>query len=419
MVTHISASPSEVSSSTCTNSAAPANSIASRPRATVRLALRQLSTHSCAALATHHRRCDRISSLFSETTPVSEKRRTIEPLLDSPENPRFLKPVAVGNYTDFYASIHHATNVGKLFRPDQPLLPNYKWIPIGYHGRASSLVISGTYICRPSGQTKLPEASEPTFAPTSQLDYELEVAAYIGAGNPLGEPISIASAEQHIFGLSLLNDWSARDIQTWEYQPLGPFLGKSFATSVSPFVVPMEALLPYRAAAEPRAPGDPEPLPYVAGPVLGAFDLSLEVFLSTAQMREASMAPFRLSTGNLRDLYWTFPQMIAHHTSNGCNLIEGDLLASGTISGPQRRLPRLPTRNHRARSEPNPTPQRRTAHLPLGRRRSHPPRPLRKTQLPPHQFRRMPRYCVGGPSLLMNPQITRSPSATSPICNAK
>ena len=273
-----------------------------------------------------------IDLLRDDASP--EKRNAIEPLLTPADKARFVKPVAVGNYTDFYASIHHATNVGKLFRPDQPLLPNYKWIPIGYHGRASSLVISGTDIRRPSGQTKPPEASAPNFGPTSQLDYELEVAAYIGTGNQLGEPIPIESAEQHIFGLSLLNDWSARDIQSWEYQPLGPFLGKSFATSISPFVVPMEALLPYRVAPEPRAPGDPEPLPYLASKAPDAIDLTVEVFLSTARMREASQAPHRLSTGNLRDLYWTFPQMIAHHTSNGCNLIPGDLLASGTISGP-------------------------------------------------------------------------------------
>jgi fumarylacetoacetase len=274
-----------------------------------------------------------IALLTDNASP--ENRRPIEPLLTPTANARFVKPVAVGDYTDFYASIHHATNVGKLFRPDQPLLPNYKWIPIGYHGRASSLVISGTEIRRPSGQTKPPEASAPSFGPSSQLDYELEVAAYIGTGNPRGEPIPIESADHHIFGLSLLNDWSARDIQSWEYQPLGPFLGKSFATSISPFVVPMEALLPYRVAPEPRAPGDPERLPYLASKAPEALDLTVEVFLTTARMRNTSLAPHRLSSGNLRDLYWTFPQMIAHHTSNGCNLLEGDLLASGTISGAQ------------------------------------------------------------------------------------
>jgi fumarylacetoacetase len=273
-----------------------------------------------------------IDLLREDASP--EKRKAVEELMTPADKVRFLKPLAVENYTDFYASIHHATNVGKLFRPDQPLLPNYKWIPIGYHGRASSLVMSGTNIRRPNGQTKPPAETAPGFGPTSQLDYELEVAAFIGTGNPLGEPIPIESAEQHIFGLSLLNDWSARDIQSWEYQPLGPFLGKSFATSISPFVVPMDALLPYRVPPEPRAPNNPEPLPYLASKAPDAIDLTVEVFLTTTRMRESSQLPHRLSTGNLRDLYWTFPQMIAHHTSNGCNLIPGDILASGTISGP-------------------------------------------------------------------------------------
>ncbi len=209
--------------------------------------------------------------------PAPKNAAVIEPLL-SPCHKRTLRSVVeVGNYTDFYVSIHHATNVGKLFRPDQPLLPNYKWIPIGYHGRASSLVISGTGIRRPSGQTKPPEASEPHFAPTSQLDYELEVAAYIGVGNALGSPIPIDgiearvfSAENHIFGISMLNDWSARDIQSWEYQPLGPFLGKSFVTSISPWVVTMDALELYRIPLQPRPSGDPEPLPYLASRTLHA-----------------------------------------------------------------------------------------------------------------------------------------------------
>ena len=243
---------------------------------------------------------------------------------------KFLKPVAVQNYTDFCASIHHATNVGRLFRPDQPLLPNYEWIPIGYNGRTSSLVISDTPIRRPHGQFKSAANDTPTFAPTAQLDYELEVAAYIGTGNTLGEPIPIAHAERHIFGLSLLNDWSARDIQAWEAQPLGPFLGKSFATSISPWVVPIAALQPYRT---PLSMHKHEPLPYLAE-VSSGIDLNLEVHLSTARMRESSLAPILLSQSNLRDLHWTFAQMIAHHTSNGCNLLAGDLLATGTVSGP-------------------------------------------------------------------------------------
>jgi fumarylacetoacetase len=252
------------------------------------------------------------------------------------EGAAFRKPVAVGNYSDFYASVHHATNVGKLFRPEQPLLPNYKWIPIGYHGRASSLVISRSPVVRPRGQTKPPTADAPTFGASRQLDYELEVAAYIGCGNALGEPISIAEAERHLFGISLLNDWSARDVQSWEYQPLGPFLGKSFATSVSPWVVSMEALAPYRVALAKRGEDDPKPLAYLQDLEIGraGIDLKLEVYLATDAMRERGLAPMRVSEGNLRDLYWSFAQMVAHHTSNGCNLLPGDLIASGTVSGP-------------------------------------------------------------------------------------
>jgi len=266
-------------------------------------------------------------------------QEAIASMLEPAQDVRFRKPVAVENYTDFYASLHHATNVGKLFRPDQPLLPNYKWMPVGYHGRASSLVVSGTEICRPHGQIKLPTHDSPAFASTRQLDYELEVAAYIGTSNLLGTPISIATAENHIFGLSLLNDWSARDIQSWEYQPLGPFLGKSFATSVSPWIVSIEALEPFRVPAFIRPTEDPQPLPYLSDPShaqTGGIDMTLEVFLLTARMRERSLTPTLISKGNLGDLYWSFAQMIAHHTSNGCNLVAGDLLASGTVSGPHQ-----------------------------------------------------------------------------------
>ena len=276
-------------------------------------------------------------SLLSTQASLAQQE-AIAPMLVPAKSVRFFKPVAVQNYTDFYASIHHATNVGKLFRSDQPLLPNYKWVPIGYHGRASSLVISGASIRRPYGQIKSPTQDSPIFAPTVQLDYELEVAAYVGAGNLLGTPVAITSAESHIFGLSLLNDWSARDIQSWEYQPLGPFLGKSFATSVSPWIVPMEALQPFRISSCSRPTSDPQPLAYLSDSLdaqTGGIDMTLEVVLSTARMQADSLPPVRLSTGNLRDLYWTFAQMIAHHTSNGCNLIEGDLLASGTVSGPR------------------------------------------------------------------------------------
>ena len=245
-------------------------------------------------------------------------------------------PAAIGDYTDFYASIYHATNIGKMFRPDQPLMPNYKWVPIGYHGRASSIVVSGAPIRRPVGQTKDDNAEAPTFGPSKVLDYELEVGFFVGQGNEQGRPIKITEAEDHIFGLCLVNDWSARDIQRWEYQPLGPFLSKSFATTVSPWIVTMEALAPFRAPAFKRPAGDPEPLPYLDSPEnreRGGFDIKLEVLISTEQMREKGIAPRRLSSSNTQDLYWTFAQMLTHHTSNGCNLQSGDLLASGTVSG--------------------------------------------------------------------------------------
>jgi len=245
-------------------------------------------------------------------------------------------PFSIGDYTDFYASIYHATNIGKMFRPDQPLMPNYKWVPIGYHGRASSIVVSGAPIRRPVGQTKDDNAEAPTFGPSKVLDYELEVGFFVGQGNEQGRPIKITEAEDHIFGLCLVNDWSARDIQRWEYQPLGPFLSKSFATTVSPWIVTMEALAPFRAPAFKRPEGDPEPLPYLDSPEnreRGGFDIKLEVSISTEQMREKGIAPHRLSSSNTRDLYWTFAQMLTHHTSNGCNLQPGDLLASGTVSG--------------------------------------------------------------------------------------
>jgi fumarylacetoacetase len=248
-------------------------------------------------------------------------------------------PAAVGDYTDFYASVFHATNVGQMLRPDNPLLPNYKWVPIGYHGRASSLVVSGTEVARPQGQTEPGEDGVPRFGPSRALDYELEVAAFLGPGNALGQPVPIAEADGQIFGLVLLNDWSARDVQKWEYQPLGPFLAKSFATSISPWVVTAEALAPFRAPAFARPAGDPQPLPYLSHPEdreRGGIDLRLEVLLATKAMREKSQPPVRVSHGNLRDVYWTFAQMVAHHSSNGCNLRPGDLIASGTVSGPAK-----------------------------------------------------------------------------------
>ena len=263
-------------------------------------------------------------------------RRSVDAALVPMHEVALLKPVESANYTDFYASIHHATRVGRLFRPDQPLLPNYKYVPIGYHGRASSLVVSGTDIRRPCGQTKPMQGNVPGFGPSKFLDYEVEVGLYIAGGNPLGEPIPINTVGAHIFGVCLVNDWSARDIQSWEYQPLGPFLAKSFATSVSPWVVPMAALAPFRVPASPRAAEDPQPLPYLNDAddqKAGALDLTVEVFLLTPAMRAAGHGPQRLSKANLRDLYWTPAQLLAHHTSNGCNLLSGDLLATGTVSG--------------------------------------------------------------------------------------
>ncbi|MDB4875847.1 MAG: fumarylacetoacetase [Gemmatimonadetes bacterium] len=245
-------------------------------------------------------------------------------------------PAAIGDYTDFYASIQHATNVGSMFRPDNPLLPNYKWVPIGYHGRASSIVASGSGIRRPLGQTRDGTDGPPSFGPSRRLDYELEMGVFIGSGNALGSPIPIDEAERHVFGLCLLNDWSARDIQTWEYQPLGPFLAKNFATTLSPWVVTVDALAPYRAPAYRRPTGDPAPLPYLYShddTNSGGFDISLELDLSSAAMRDGGMKPLRVSTGSFTEIYWTVAQLVTHHASNGCNLRAGDLLGSGTVSG--------------------------------------------------------------------------------------
>jgi fumarylacetoacetase len=240
---------------------------------------------------------------------------------------RMLLPARIGDFTDFYASEHHAANVGRMFRPDNPLLPNWKHLPVGYHGRASSVVVSGTDVIRPRGQILMPGADQPIFAPTRELDFELEMGVFTGPGNPLGASIPIRDAPDHIFGLVLLNDWSARDIQRWEYRPLGPFLSKSFATSLSPWVVPLDALEPFRVPALRQEPG---PLPYLQSEGDWAYDIRLEVWLQTARMAE----PVRISSTNSRWLYWTFPQMLAHQTSNGANVRPGDLYGSGTISGP-------------------------------------------------------------------------------------
>jgi fumarylacetoacetase len=246
-------------------------------------------------------------------------------------------PCRIGDYTDFYTGIHHATTVGKLFRPDNPLLPNYKWVPIGYHGRASSIGVSGQVVRRPVGQIKRPDSDAPVVGPSQRLDYELELGAIVGTGNALGEPVPIERAEEHLFGVVLLNDWSARDLQAWEYQPLGPFLAKNFATTISPWVVTMEALAPFRRPfAHP--PGDPAPLPYLDSPFnreAGAIDITLEVWLQSAAMRAKGLPPQRLMQSNFIDAYWTLAQMLAHHTANGCNLQPGDLLGTGTQSGPR------------------------------------------------------------------------------------
>ncbi|MBD2358242.1 fumarylacetoacetase [Tolypothrix sp. FACHB-123] len=257
-------------------------------------------------------------------------------ILISMSNAELLLPASIGDYTDFYASIFHASNVGKLFRPDNPLLPNYKYVPIAYHGRASSIVPSDTAIKRPSGQIKPPADSVPKFAPSQMLDYELEVGFFVGLGNQPGEPIHIDQAEAHIFGLCLVNDWSARDIQAWEYQPLGPFLAKSFATTISPWVVTLEALTPFRCPAFSRPEGDPQPLTYLSSPSdrsLGGINITLEVWISSAQMQQQGIQPWLLSRGSFQQMYWTLAQMLTHHASNGCNLRPGDLLASGTVSG--------------------------------------------------------------------------------------
>jgi fumarylacetoacetase len=275
-------------------------------------------------------------ALFALLTDAAAKDRCA-PFLVPMANAEMHLPCRIGDYTDFYAGIHHAQNIGKLFRPDAPLLPNYKHVPIGYHGRASSVRPSGAVVNRPSGQLAGPDG--PRFAPCERLDYELELGIWIGTGNDLGTPVAIAEAHDHIAGYCLLNDWSARDIQAWEYQPLGPFLAKNFLTTISPWIITPEALAPFRVAQGARPDGDPAPLPYLHDPAdqaHGALALTLEVYLSTAAMRDAGEPEHRLSIGDARHLYWTPAQMLAHHTSGGCDLQPGDLFGTGTISGPER-----------------------------------------------------------------------------------
>jgi len=276
----------------------------------------------------------RLSQLLTAGCPEQPQ---VEKLLHPARVCTLHVPARVGDYTDFYAGIHHATNVGKLMRPDNPLLANYKHVPIGYHGRASSICVSGSAVRRPQGQRKAPDADAPSFGPSQRLDYELELGVWIGAGNRLGEPIPVGEAGAHIGGYCLLNDWSARDIQAWEYQPLGPFLAKSFATTISAWVVTPEALAPFRTAQPTRPAGDPAPLPYLmdeSDQGAGALDLTLEVLLLTRAMREKGLPPHRVAVSSSRSLYWTPAQLVAHHTSGGCNLAPGDLFGSGTISGP-------------------------------------------------------------------------------------
>jgi len=266
----------------------------------------------------------------------SEFENSLRACLVSQADVEYKLPCKITDYTDFYTSVHHATAVGSLFRPDNPLLPNYKWVPIGYHGRASSICISGHSFPRPLGQLKGPDDEVPTLAPSKRLDYELEMGIFIGPGNALGSPISIEDAEDHVFGMCLFNDWSARDIQAWEYQPLGPFLAKSFASTISPWIVTLEALAPYRLAFS-RPENDPKPLPYltsVQNKGAGAMDVRLEVLLQTQQMKAEGEAPVSLSRSNFKHSYWTVAQLVAHHSVNGCNLQPGDLLGTGTQSGP-------------------------------------------------------------------------------------
>ena len=287
-------------------------------------------------LARGRRAQDRLRERLTELLSDERYRDDVEPELVGQTEVRMHMPCVVGDYTDFYVGIHHATNVGKQFRPDNPLLPNYKFVPIGYHGRASSVRVSGEPVMRPSGQRKTPDADSPEYGPSRRLDYELELGIWIGEGNDLGSPIAVGDAAEHIAGYCLLNDWSARDIQAWEYQPLGPFLAKNFLTSVSAWVVSPQALAPFRKAMPPRPAGDPEPLAYLddAGDrASGALAVRLEVTLTTEQMRRQGAAPHILSRGSAdAAMYWSAAQIVAHHSSNGCNLQPGDLIGTGTLS---------------------------------------------------------------------------------------
>ncbi len=276
---------------------------------------------------------------LSRSLSADRGDKSLERHLTPMAKAELLLPVVIGDFTDFYASVFHATNAGRAFRPENPLLPNYKYVPVAYHGRSSSICVSGTPVKRPQGQRKPANETVPSYGPSRNMDFELELGMYVGTPTQLGETVPIATAAEHIFGFCLLNDWSARDVQAWEYQPLGPFLGKNFATTVSPWLVTREALAPFRIAAFSRPEGDPAPLPYLADvedQALGGYDITLEAYLATETMRRGGVAPFRLTRTSFATTYWTFAQMIAHHTSNGCNLATGDLIGSGTVSGPDK-----------------------------------------------------------------------------------
>ncbi|HXD24037.1 MAG TPA: fumarylacetoacetase, partial [Gemmatimonadaceae bacterium] len=305
-------------------------------------ALQSWSLNALLALGRADARAIRLaaSRMLREGTPEAKRAQAQRAeILAGMDRVSMLVPAEIGDYTDFYASIFHATNVGALFRPDAPLLPNYKYVPIGYHGRASSIVPNGTPVRRPRGQVRPDASAPPSYAPSASLDYELEIGALVCGENTLGETVPIARAEERVFGLCLLNDWSARDVQSWEYQPLGPFLAKSFATTAGPWVVTLDALEPFRTAAFVRPAGDPAPLPYLTAAADGArggFAITLEVWMRTAAMRAASAPAVRLTSGAFASMYWTVAQLLTHHSSNGCNLRPGDLLGSGTVSGPEK-----------------------------------------------------------------------------------
>jgi fumarylacetoacetase len=312
----------------CTGAAAPAAAACASPR------LNDLMAQGPKAWSALRAQVSRLLSIEE-----AAHRATMAENLTPVAMAELMLPVEIGNFTDFFASIFHATNAGRMFRPDNPLLPNYKYVPVAYHSRPSSVRVSGTPVSRPFGQTKTAEENAPVYRPSHHLDYEFELGFYVGVPSQLGTPVPVARASEHIFGFCLLNDWSARDIQAWEAQPLGPFLAKNFATTVSPWVVTAEALAPFRTAAFARPQGDPAPLPYLDDPNdrrEGGLAITLEAYLLTQAMREQKLTAFRLSSGTFADIYWTVAQMLAHHTSNGCNLMVGDLMGSGTVSGPGR-----------------------------------------------------------------------------------